>query len=137
MVEEQCQQQLQEGLIENFVEYSEGIFESSAISAIVCPWEKNSLMLTEEGSGNDVVDKLQEHKLRLPSADPVYPVYILPAEQPIPEEPAPLAKAKVIPSTLPTLQNLKKLVTIVQTFSTTSQTLAAAHIAWHNVWFRC
>ena len=38
MVEEQCQQQLQEGLIENFVEYSEGLSKSSAIG-IVCPWE--------------------------------------------------------------------------------------------------
>ena len=39
-VEEQCQQELQEGLIENFAEYSEGLSESSAIDAAVCPWEK-------------------------------------------------------------------------------------------------
>ena len=41
MVEKQCLQQLQEGLIENF--------ESSNIGATVCPWEKkekNSPMLT-------------------------------------------------------------------------------------------
>ena len=54
MVEEQCLQQLQEGLIENF--------ESSAIGSVVCPWEMNSPMLTEEGSGKDVVDEPQEHE---------------------------------------------------------------------------
>ena len=51
MVDEHCQQQLQEGLIENFAEYSEGLFESLDIGAAVCPWEKKeviSLLLTEE-----------------------------------------------------------------------------------------
>ena len=98
MVEEQCQQKLKEGLIENFAEYSKGLSESSAIGVVVFPWEKNSLMLTEEGSGKDVVDEPQEHKLHLPSTDPVYPVYALPAAQPIPEEPAPAAVAKAIHS---------------------------------------
>ena len=37
MVEEQCQQELQEGLIENFVEYSKGLSKSSAIGVLVCP----------------------------------------------------------------------------------------------------
>ena len=64
------------------------------------------------------------------------PVYILPAAQPILEEPAPTAKAKASPL-LPMLQNFKKLVAIVQTFSTTSKTLAAAHTAWHSRWFGC
>ena len=43
MVEEQCLQQLQEGLVENF--------ESSDIGVAVCPWEKKeaiSPLLTEE-----------------------------------------------------------------------------------------
>ena len=40
VVEEHCQQQLQEGLIENFAEYSKGLSESSDIGAAVCPWEK-------------------------------------------------------------------------------------------------
>ena len=62
------------------------------------------------------------------------PVYILPTAQPILEEPAPAAKAKARPS-LPIVQNFKKLVAIVQTLATTSKTLAAAHIAWHNGWF--
>ena len=55
--------------------------------------------------------------------------------------PAPHAtpKAPTIKATqsLPTLQNLKKLVATVQTFATTSKTLAATHIAWHSGWFEC
>ena len=55
MVEEQCQQQLQEGLIENS--------KSSAIGAAVCPWEKKeetSPMLTEEGSGKEEIKEPQK-----------------------------------------------------------------------------
>ena len=47
MVDEQCQQKLQEGLIKNFAEYSAGLSESSALGVAVCPWEKNSPMLNE------------------------------------------------------------------------------------------
>ena len=50
MVEEQCQQEIQEELIENFAEHFEGLSESSAIGVVVCPWIKNSPMLNEEGS---------------------------------------------------------------------------------------
>ena len=53
MVEEQCLQQLQEGLVENF--------ESSNTGVAVCPWEKKeetSPMLTEEGCGKDAVEEL-------------------------------------------------------------------------------
>ena len=53
MVEEQCLQQLQEALIENF--------ESSDIGVAVCPWEKKeetSPMLTEEGSGKEAREEL-------------------------------------------------------------------------------
>ena len=112
MVEEQCQQELQEGLIENFAEYSEGLSESSAIGAAVCPWEKNSPMLNEEGNGKDVVEEAQEHNLHLPSTGLVYTVYILPASQPIPEAPAPTAEAKAIPP-LPPVQYFRKLVASV------------------------
>ena len=136
MVEEQCQQELQEGLIENFAEYSKGLSESSAIGAAVCPWEKNSPMLNEEGSGKDVVEEPQEHNLHLPSTDLVYTVYILPTAQPIPEAPAPAAEAKVIPPSL-LVQYFRKLVASVQTFATTSKTLAIAHNAWHSRWFGC
>ena len=46
MVEEQCQQQL--------------LLESSDIGATVCSWEKNSPMLTEEGSGKEVREEPQK-----------------------------------------------------------------------------
>ena len=63
------------------------------------------------------------------------PVHILstPAPHATPETPI----TKAISSTLPTLQNLKKLVAFVQTFATTSKTLTAAHTAWHSGWFGC
>ena len=93
-------------------------------------------MLTKVGSGKDVVEEPQEHNLHLPSTDPVYPVYILPATQPILEEPAPAANSKAIPLSL-SMQYFRKLVASVQTFATTSKTLATTHTAWHNEWFRC
>ena len=116
MVEEQCLQQLQEGLVENF--------ESSDIGAAVCPWEKKeaiSHLLTEEA-----VEEHQEHNLPLPPTDSVY-ILPSPASQSQPKTPA--AKAKAIPSPLHILQNLKKLVASIQAFATTSKTLVAAHTA--------
>ena len=133
MVEEQCQQELQEGLIENFAEHSEGLSESSTIGVVVCPWEKNSQMLNEEGSGKDVVEEPQEHNLHLPSTDPVYTMYIMPAAHSKPEAPAP--KAHASPSLL--VQNIRKLVATVRASATTSKTQAAAYIAWHSGWFGC
>ena len=66
------------------------------------------------------MEEPQKHNLHLPSTDPVY---ILPirATQSIPEAPA--AKAEASP-----------FAPLVQTFATTSKTLAAAHVAWHNKW---
>ena len=55
MVEEQCLQQLQDELIENF--------ESSDIGSDVCPWEKKeetSPMLTGEGSGKEEMEEPQK-----------------------------------------------------------------------------
>ena len=132
MVEEQCQHQL--------------LLESSYIGATVCPWEKNSLMLTEEGNGMEAREEPQKlilHSIPInldpsataqPKNNPL-PVHMLPTPAPhaIPET----STAKAIPFTLPALQNLKKLVAFVQTFATTSKTLAAAHTAWHNGWFGC
>ena len=58
------------------------------------------------------------------------PVHILltPAPHATPETPT----TKAIPFTLPALQNLKKLVAIVQTFVTTSKKMATAHTTWHS-----
>ena len=130
MVEEQCQQQL--------------LLESSYIGATVCPWEKNSPMLTEEGSGKEVGEEPQKLILQpipidldpsvtvQPKSSPLLE-YILPTAQPTPG--APIGKATSI--ALPVLQNFKKLVAIVQAFATTSKTMAATHTAWHSRWFGC
>ena len=50
-------------MIETFVEFSEGLSESSDICAAFCPSRKNeaiSPLLTEEGSGNEVVNEPQK-----------------------------------------------------------------------------
>ena len=89
-------------------------------------------MLTEEGSGKDVVEELQKHNLHLPSTDQVYTLPT-PTTQSTPKSPT--AKAKAKPSLH--VQNLKKLVTSAQFFDTTSKTLAATHTACHSGWFGC
>ena len=73
-------------------------------------------MLTEEGSGKDVVEELQKHNLHLPSTDQVY-ILPTPTTHSTPKTPT----EKVIPSPLPMLRNFRKLVAYVQTFATTSQ----------------
>ena len=155
MAEEQCQQQPHQELIENFIELSEGLPESSDMCDVVFPREKKeetSPMLTEEGSGKEAVDEpkeliskpfpmelnptatIQATKSPLPIAPSTDQVYILPthAAQPTPEAPT----KKVNPS-LPAMQKFKKLVANVQAFSPTSKTMAAAHTAWHSGWFGC
>ena len=55
MMEKQCLQLLQEGLIENF--------ESSYTGSVFCPWEKKEEtipMLTEEGSGKEEIEEPQK-----------------------------------------------------------------------------
>ena len=112
MVEEQCQQQ--------------GLYESLDICAVVYPWEKKEEilpLLSKEGSGKGAVEEHQEHNLPLPPIDSVY-ILPIPAAHSNPETPT----TKATPS-LPMLQNFKKLVANVQTFATTSKTLAATHTA--------
>ena len=124
MVEEQCLQQLEEGLVENF--------ESSDIGAVVCLWEKKEaipLLLTEEA-----VEEHKENNLPLPPTDSVN-ILPSPASQSQLKTPqAPTTKAT--PSLL-VLQNIRKLVATVQASATTSKTQAAAYIAWHSGWFGC
>ena len=120
MVEEQCPQQLQEGLVENF--------ESSDIGAAVCLWEKKEaipLLLTEEA-----VEEHKENNLPLPPTDSVY-IPLSHASQSQPKTPE-----KATPS-LPILQNIRKLVATVQNLATTSKTLPVAYVAWHSGWFGC
>ena len=131
MVEEQYQQHL--------------LLEPSEIGATVCPWENHTALLTEEGSGKEEEEEPQKLILNLnpinldpsataqPQNNPV-PVYILPlpAAKPIPKAPT-----KESNSSLPMLKNFKRLVANVQNFATTSNKMAAAHIAWHSGWFGC
>ena len=123
---------------------AELLLESLDIGATVCPWEKNSPMLTKEGSGNEAGEKPQKLILQpipidldpsvtaQPKSSPLLE-YILPTVQPTPEAPT----RKATPIALPALQNFKKLVVTVQAFATTSKTMAATHTAWHNGWFGC
>ena len=95
MVEEQSQQQLQEGLIENF--------ESSNTGSAVCTWEKKeetSPMLTEEGNGKEEMEEPQKPTAKainspLPTAPFTDQVYTLPspAAQSTPKTPASKANA--------------------------------------------
>ena len=122
MVEEQCLQQLEEGLVENF--------ESSDIGVVACLWEKKEaipLLLTEEA-----MEEHKEKNLPLPPTDSVN-ILPSPASQYQPKTPqAPTTKAN--PSLL-VLQNIRKLVATLQASTTTSKTQAAAYIAWHSGWF--
>ena len=100
MVEEQCLQQLQEGLVENF--------ESSDIGVAVCLWEKKEaipLLLTEEA-----VEEHKENNLPLPPTDSVY-ILPSPASQSQPKT-LEAPSTKTTPS-LPIPQNFRKLVAIV------------------------
>ena len=111
--------------------------------------EAISPLLTGEGSGKEVVEEPQKLILKpfpiklnpsataqttnspllaAPSPDLVH-ILPTPVAHSTPETPI----AKVIPSALP-VQYFRKLVASIQTFATTSQTLEAAHIAWHSGW---
>ena len=60
---EQCQQQPHEELIEDFIELSEGLFESSYTCAVVFPREKKeatSPLLTEKSSGKEEGEEPQD-----------------------------------------------------------------------------
>ena len=62
-MKEHCKQQLQEELIETFVEFSEGLSESSDICAAFCPSRKNeaiSPLMTEDGSGKEAAEEPQK-----------------------------------------------------------------------------
>ena len=143
MVEEQCQQHPHQGLIEDFIELSEGLSESSDMCVVVFPREKKEEILpfiTEEGSGKETVEEPQELVLNpfstynplsvTPSTDQVY-ILPTPEAYPTPETPSP----KATPSTLP-VHNFRKLVATVQTFATTSKTSVATYTAWHGGWLK-
>ena len=157
MAEEQCEQQPHQELIEDFIEISEGLDESSDMCDVVFPRENQEeiiAVLIEEGSGIEAGKEPQKLTLQpipmklnptanaqatkypLPVAPATDQEYILPspATQSTPKTTAP--KAKSNPS-LPAMQNFNRLVAFVHNFATTSKTMAAAHIAWHSGWFGC
>ena len=150
MAEEQCEQQPHQELIEDFIELSEGLAESSYMCDVVFPRENQEeiiALLTKEGNGIEVGKEPQKLTLQpIPmklnpsaTAQATYnplPVYILPTPAVNSKPTAPAPKAKSNPS-LPAMQKFKKLVANIQAFSTTSKTQAIAYIAWHNDWFGC
>ena len=111
--------------------------------------EAISQLLTEEGNGKEVVEEPQKLILNplpttlnpsataqatnspLPAVSSPDLVHILPI--PTAHSTPETHTVKAISSALP-VQYFRKLVVYVQTFATTSQTLATAHIAWHNGW---
>ena len=110
------------------------------------PWKKEeqiSALISEEGSGKEIVEDPQKHVLQPIPTNPTanakttyspLPMYILPAANSKPAAPAP--KGKSNPS-LHVMQNIKELVAIAQAFATTSKKMATAYIAWHSGWFGC
>ena len=157
MAEEQCEQHPHQELIEDFIELSEGLAESSDMCDVVFPRENQEeiiSLLAEEGSKTKAVEvpkknviqpnpidldttaTAQDTKNPLPVAPSDDQVYILPtpAEKSKPAAPAP--KGKSNPS-LHAMQNFKELVAIAQIFATTSKKMATAYIAWHSGWFGC
>ena len=125
MVEEQCQQQPHQGLIEDFIELSEGLSESSDMCAVVFPREKREEILpfiTEEGSGKEKVEEPQELVLNpFPTYNPLqvalYPepshILLIPATQFTPKR---TGKTEANPFALP-VHNFRKLVATIQTFA--------------------
>ena len=144
---EQAQLQPQEELKVELVEAPpEELQDALESGDTFWPWKKEeqiSALISEEGSGKEIVEDPQKHVLQPIPTNPTanakttnspLPVYILPAANSKPTAPAP--KAKSNPSLL-VLQNIRKLVATVQASATTSKTQAAAYIAWHSGWFGC
>ena len=157
MAEEQCEQQPHQELIEDFIELSEGLAESSYMCDVVFPRENQEeiiSLLTEEGSKTKAVEvpkknviqpnpidldttaTAQDTKNPLPVAPSDNQVYILPSPAPKSKPATPAPKGKSNPS-LHVMQNIKELVAIAQAFATTSKKMATAYIAWHSGWFGC
>ena len=154
----QPQEELKVELVEAPLEELQDALESGDT---FWPWKKEeqiSALISEEGSGKEIVEDPQKHvrqpiptnttataqatKYPLPVAPSVDQVYILPspAPQPTPatksKPTAPAPKGKSNPS-LHVMQNIKELVAIAQAFATTSKKMATAYIAWHSGWFGC
>ena len=151
---EQVKLQPQEELKEESLEAPEALQDASVT---FWPWTKGkeiTALLTEKSSGHegtqepiiqpnpqanpinlDTLTTAQDTKTPLPAAPPES-VYILPtpATKSKPAAPAPKGKSN---TSLHAMQNIRRLVASVHTFSTTSKKMANAYIAWHSGWFGC
>ena len=145
---EQAQLQPQEELKVELVEAPpEELQDALESGDTFWPWKKEeqiSALISEEGSGKEIVEDPQKHVLQPIPTNPTanakttyspLPVYILPtpAEKSKPAAPAPKAKS----NPLHVMQNFKELVATVQASATTSKKMAAAYIAWHSGWLWC
>ena len=157
MAEKKSEQQPHQELIEDFIELSEGLAESSDMCDVVFPRENQEeiiSLLTEEGSKTKAVEvpkknviqpnpivldttaTAQDTKNPLPIAPSDNQVYILPSPAPKSTHAEPAAP-KFKSNPLSAMQKFRKLVAIAQAFATTSQKMATAYIAWHSGWFWC
>ena len=102
MVEEQCQQQPHQGFIKDFIDMSEGLFESSDMCVVVFPREKKEEILpfmTEESSGQETVEGIQEPIIQ-PIPINLYPgAFAQPRNSPLPVYILPTLAAKSKPAT--------------------------------------
>ena len=145
---EQVQLQPQEELKEESLEAPEALQDASVT---FWPWTKGkeiTALLTEKSSGHEGTQEpiIQPNPQAIPvdldtiaNAQATYyplPVYILPtpAQKSKPSAPAPKGKSN---TSLHAMQNIRRLVASVYTFSTTSKKMANAYIAWHSGWFGC
>ena len=118
MVEKHSEQQLQEEMIENFVEVVEGLSESSNIGVAFWPWKKEEqiiVLIIEEGSGKEEIEEPQKSTAQAKNSPLSVHILPSPAAQSTPKTPSP----KATPFVLPMLQNFRKLVAIAQDFATT------------------
>ena len=106
ILSEQAQLQLQEELKEELAEAPEELQDAPESCVVYGPWrgeEEILPLLTEEGSGKEVVEEHQEHNLPLPPFDSMY-ILPTPVAHSNPETPT----TKATQSALPVLQNFRK-----------------------------
>ena len=146
---EQAQLQPQEELKVELVEAPpEELQDAPESGDTFWPWKKEeqiSALISEEGSGKEIVEDPQKHVLQPIPTNPTanakttyspLPVYILPTPVAKSKPAAPAPNHKSNPS-LHAMQNFKILVAYVHKFATTSKAQVAAYTAWHSGWFGC
>ena len=144
---EQDKLQPQEELKVVSVEAPEELQDALESGDTFWPWKKEEqiiALISEEGSGKEIVEDPQKHVLQPVPTNPTanakttyipLPVYILPTPAENPKHATPAPKAKSNP--LSAMQKFKRLVANVQDSATTSNKMAAAYTAWHSGWFGC